>query len=109
MDVSDGEIRGGYTPLNFTMSISTNPVPVILSRSPGRPLKGENELIFGTGVITVKGLVLTAVPVGVVTRSVPVVAPAGTIATMDVAETLTSMASVALNNTERSAGPSTPK
>jgi hypothetical protein len=53
-------------------------VPVIVTAVPVLPLVGENDVIVGAGTVTVKFLALVAVPPGVVTVILPVVAPVGT-------------------------------
>src|SRR6185503_10485226 len=60
-------------------------VPVIVTLVPTGPLVGVKFVIVGAG-ITVKLAALVAVPPGVVTLSGPVVAPAGTVAWIAVAE-----------------------
>jgi hypothetical protein len=66
------------TPPNRTAVAPVNAVPVILTAVPVRPLVGENEEIVGAGTVTVKFAALVAVPPGVVTLILPVVAPDGT-------------------------------
>jgi hypothetical protein len=53
-------------------------VPVIVTTVLTGPLVGEKLAMVGAGVVTVKLVLLVAVPPGVVTRIGPVVAPAGT-------------------------------
>jgi hypothetical protein len=66
---------------------------------PGPPLVGVKLLIVGVNT-TVKLDPLVAVPLGVVTEMVPVVAPAGTVAEICVAEFTVNDAEVPLNLTE---------
>ena len=54
-------------------------VPVIVTLVPTGPLVGAKLAMVG-GFVTVKLLLLVAVPAGVVTLTGPVVAPAGTVA-----------------------------
>ena len=54
-------------------------VPLIVTLVPTGPLVGEKLVMVG-GLVTVKLLLLVAVPSGVVTLTGPVVAPAGTVA-----------------------------
>jgi hypothetical protein len=60
-------------------------VPLIVTLVPTGPLVGVKLVMVGGGT-TVKALLLFAAPPGVVTLSGPVVAPAGTVAWIDVAE-----------------------
>ena len=65
-------------PLNLTAVAPVKFVPLMVTLIPTAPLVGVKLTIVGAG-ITVKVLALVAVPPGVVTLSVPVVAPAGTV------------------------------
>jgi hypothetical protein len=67
------------TPLNRTAVAPVRFVPLIVTVAPTVPLAGVKLVIVGAGM-TVKLAALVAVPPGVVTLSVPVVAPAGTVA-----------------------------
>ena len=60
-------------------------VPVIVTLVPGVPLVGLNVVMVGAGTLTVKLVEDVAVPPGVVTVIVPVVAPIGTVAVICVA------------------------
>ena len=60
-------------------------VPVIVTLVPGVPLVGLNVVMVGAGTLTVKLVEDVAVPPGVVTVIVPVVAPFGTVAVICVA------------------------
>jgi hypothetical protein len=55
-------------------------VPVMVTEVTTVPLVGVKLVIVGGGAVTVKLLALVAVPPGVVTLTVPVVAPEGTVA-----------------------------
>jgi hypothetical protein len=66
---------------------------------PTGPLVGVKLVIVG-GLMTVKLLALLAVPPDVVTLSGPVVAPAGTVAWIAVAEVTVKVAAVPLNATD---------
>ena len=66
-------------PLNVTAVAPVKFVPPIVTLAPTGPLVGVTLVIVGAGM-TVKLVALVAVPPGVVTRSGPVVAPAGTVA-----------------------------
>jgi hypothetical protein len=61
-------------------------VPLIVTLAPTGPLVGEKLVIVGGGGTTVNEALLIALPPGVVTLSVPLVAPAGTVAWIDVSE-----------------------
>jgi hypothetical protein len=65
-------------PLNFTPLAAKNPVPVIVTEVPTAPLVGE-KLVMESGTLTVNELAEVAVPLGVATETVPVIAPFGTL------------------------------
>jgi hypothetical protein len=67
-------------PLNATAVAPVKFVPLIVTLVPAGPLVGVKPVIVGALAPTVKVLALVAVPVGVVTLTGPVVAPAGTVA-----------------------------
>jgi hypothetical protein len=75
------EVAG--VPLNLTAVAPVKVVPVMVTAVPTGPLPGVNDVICG---VTVNGLALVAVPLGVVTWMVPVVAPIGTVAVISVSE-----------------------
>ena len=66
-------------PLKVTVVAPVRFVPVIVALVPTEPLVGEKLVMVGAP-ITVKLPALVAVPPGVVTAIVPVVAPTGTVA-----------------------------
>ena len=66
-------------PLNATAVAPVKFVPLTVTLVPIGPLAGVKLVIVGALADTVKVLALVAVPPGVVTLSVPVVAPAGTV------------------------------
>ena len=76
------EAVAASTPLNLTVLVPCGAapkfVPVIVTEVPTAPPPGVNEVIVGGGK-TVKVPLLVAVPPGVVTERVPVVAPDGTV------------------------------
>jgi len=72
-------VKAALTPLNVTVVAPVKLVPPIVTLVPTGPLVGEKPVIVGA-LTTVNALALVAVPPGVVTRSGPVVAPAGTVA-----------------------------
>ena len=67
------------TPLKVTPLTLTKFAPVIVTLLPIGPLLGLKPLITGA-LVTVKTPALSAVPLGLLTRSLPVAAPAGTVA-----------------------------
>ena len=86
-------------PLNVTAVAPVKFVPLIVTLAPAGPLVGVKLVIVGALAATVKLVVLVAVPPGVVTLSGPVVAPAGTVAWIAVAEVTVNVAAVPLNVT----------
>jgi hypothetical protein len=77
-----------FTPLNATTVAADRLLPLIVTDVPTRPLTGEKPVIEGAGpVVTANAVALVAVPPAVVTAIGPVVAPAGTVAAIRVAET----------------------
>ena len=72
-------MKPALVPLNVTAVAPVKFVPLIVTLAPTVPLVGVKLVIVGAGT-TVKVLALVAVPPGVVTLSVPVVAPVGTVA-----------------------------
>jgi hypothetical protein len=89
------------TPPNRTAVAPVKAVPVIVTAVPVLPLVGENEEIVGAGTVTVKFVALVAVPLGVVTVILPVVAPIGTFVSTRVpwALTVNDAAATPLNRT----------
>jgi len=77
--VSEFTVKVAVVPLNFTLVAPVKAVPVIVTLEPIAPLLGEKLVIAGVG-ITLKLLALVAVPAGLDTVMVPVVAPLGTVA-----------------------------
>jgi hypothetical protein len=69
---------GAFTPLICTCVAHVKPVPVMVIVVPKVPVDGVNELTVGAG-ITVKLMLLVPVPKALVTDTVPVLAPAGTV------------------------------
>ena len=91
-------IRAG-TPLKVTAVALPILVPVIVTVAPTTPETGVKLEIMGAPMI-VNLAVLVPVPLGPMTLMVPVVAPAGTVAVIDVAETtVKEVAGVVLNVT----------
>jgi hypothetical protein len=84
-------------PLNFTEVALARLAPVIVTVIPIAPLAGVKLVIRGA---TVKFVRLVAVPPGVVTVIVPVVALAGTVAVSWVTESRVKVAVVPLNLTD---------
>ena len=77
--MADVALKIALLPLNVTAVAPVKFVPVIVTLAPTGPLVGVMLVIVGAGM-TVKLVALAAVPPGVVTRTGPVVAPAGTVA-----------------------------
>jgi len=79
--VSEFMVKVAEVVPNFTEVAPVNPVPVIVTTLPTGPLVGEKPvMVGGVGGVTVKSWALVAVPEGVVTAILPVVAPEGTVA-----------------------------
>jgi hypothetical protein len=94
--VPEVTVKLALTPLNRTTVAPANVVPLIVTLVPTRPRVGAKLAIVGT---TVKLVALVAVPPGVVTPSGPIVAPAGTVVRIDVAEATVKAALIPLNVT----------
>jgi hypothetical protein len=86
-------------PLNLTAVAPVRLVPVIVTAVPTMPEVGVKLVIVGAAT-TVKLVADVAVPTGVVTAIVPVVAPVGTFARMRVAELDVIVAAMPLNLTD---------
>jgi hypothetical protein len=98
MAVAEVTEKVAAAPLTRTAVAPVKFVPVIVTVLPTTPLVGVKLVIVG-GLIIVKLLALVPVPAGVVTLSGPVVAPAGTVALIAVAEVTVKLALVPLNRT----------
>jgi len=72
-------VKVALAPLNATAVVPMKFVPLIVTLAPTGPPVGVKLVIVG-GLKIVNGLELVAVPPGVVTLIVPVVAPVGTVA-----------------------------
>src|SRR5882672_1999574 len=79
IEVAELTVKLALAPLNATAVVPVKLVPLMVTLVPTGPLAGVKLVIVG-GLITVKVPALVAVPPGVVTLIVPVVAPAGTVA-----------------------------
>src|SRR6266478_4628008 len=97
--VAELTVKLALVPLNATVVAPVRVVPVIVTEVPAEPLVGLNPVTVGAGRVTVKLAVLVAVPPGVVTEIVPLLAPAGTVAVIWVAELTVKLALVPLNAT----------
>lgn len=97
--LSETTLKAAVVPLKLTCVAPVKELPVKVTSVPSVPLAGENELIAG-GYVTVKLAALEAVPCGVATLSVPVVAPEGTLVVISVCETTLKVASTPLNVTD---------
>ena len=91
-------MKVALAPLNATRVAPVKLVPLMVTLVPTGPLAGVKLVIVG-GLITVKLPALMAVPPGVVTLIVPVVAPAGTVACIEVAELTVKLALTLLKAT----------
>jgi hypothetical protein len=84
IDVAAQLVMAAAAPLNVTVPfVEVKPVPVIVTAAPTAPEVGDKLVILGAAT-TVKVFPLLAVPL-TVTTTLPVVAPVGTITTIDVA------------------------
>ena len=72
-------MKVALAPLKATRVVPVKLAPLMVTLVPTGPLAGVKLVMVG-GLITVKVPALVAVPPGVVTLMVPVVAPAGTVA-----------------------------
>jgi hypothetical protein len=101
MLVDDQLVGVAVVPLNFTVLVPCvvpKFAPAIVTVVPIAPLVGDKDVIVGAVVVTVNVAPLLAVPPTVTTTD-PLVAPAGTFATMLVADQLVGVAVVLLNVT----------
>jgi hypothetical protein len=98
ISVADATVKLALTPLKRTAEAPLKWLPVMSTIVPAGPLVGEKPVIVGGGM-TVKLLLLLAVPPGVVTLIGPVVAPAGTVAWIAVAELTVKPAFTSLKRT----------
>src|SRR6266480_2841072 len=96
--VAEPTVKLALVPLNSTALAPVKLVPLMVTLVPTGPLPGVKLVIVG-GLITVKLAALLAVPPGVVTLIGPLVAPAGTVAVIAVAEFTVKLALVPLNST----------
>src|SRR4051812_23105683 len=84
--VDEVTVKLALRPLKLTVLAAVKLVPLMVTPPPAGPLTGVKLVIVGGLTTIVKGLELVAMPPGVVTRIVPVVAAAGAVAWIDVAE-----------------------
>jgi len=98
--VGELTVKLAGTPLIVTLVAPVKFVPVTVTRVVGGPTVGKKLVIVGgvAGTVTVKELPV-AVPPGVTTLKAPVVAPAGTVALIWVAELTAKFAFRPLNRT----------
>jgi hypothetical protein len=94
--VSEIVVKAASVPLKRTLAVPVKFVPLTVTAVPTGPLVGVNEVIVG-GRVTVKSPVLVAVPSGVVTLILPVVAPLGTVVLICAPETTVKVAAIPLN------------
>lgn len=86
--------------MNLTVTVPVNPEPVSTTEVPTGPLVGVNDVITGAPCVTVKSVALMPDPLGVVTVIRPVVAFAGTVATILVEDVTVNAADTPLNRTD---------
>ena len=96
--VAELTVNVAAVPLKLTAVAPLRLLPVMTTDVPGVPLVGLRLVITGAGGSTVNGAPLL-VPPGVVTLTLPVVAPAGTVAVIWVAEFTVNVAAVPLKLT----------
>ena len=76
--------NGAFAPLTVAPDVSSRLLPVIVIDVPGPPFAGVKLEMLGVGLVKVNMADDVAVPPGVVTLIVPVLAPVGTIAVIEV-------------------------
>ena len=102
MEVAVLAVTTVVVPLNATVlltGVGSKFVPVMVTVVPTGPAAGVNEVIVGSGAVTVKLVALVAVFPATVTVIAPVVAPAGTVVVKDVAVLAVTIDVVPLNAT----------
>jgi hypothetical protein len=83
-------------PLKLTAVLPVKPLPLIVTEVPTGPLAGENEVTLAGGATV--NVPLVAVPPGVVTLTVPLTAPVGTVVLIWMSETTVKVAVLLLEN-----------
>jgi hypothetical protein len=99
IDVAEFTEKLALVPLKRTAVAPVKFVPLIVTVVPTGPLVGEKPVMVGALAVTVKLLLLVAVPPGVLTLSGPDVAPLGTVAVIEVDEFTEKLALVPLKRT----------
>src|SRR5439155_605543 len=99
IEVEEFTVKLLLVPLTRTAVAPVKAVPLSVTLVPTGPLAGVKLVIVGALAVTVKLLLLVAVPPGVVTLSGPLVAPLGTVAAIEVAEFTVKLLLVPLNVT----------
>ena len=100
IEVADRMKNDAATPLNLTELAPLRYVPLSVTEAPVGPLAGVKlEIVGGSDGVTTYELRLETVAVGSVTLPSPVVAPAGTVARIDVGERTANEAATPLNFT----------
>jgi hypothetical protein len=94
--VAEPTVKVALVLLNSTAVAPVKLVPLMVTLVPTGPLVGAKLVTVG-GLMTVKLPALLAVPAGLMTLIGPLVAPAGTVAVMVVAEPTVKLALVPLN------------
>jgi hypothetical protein len=98
IEVAEATWKLALAPLNLTVVAPVKWVPEIVTDVPTGPLVGANDEINGAPT-TANTFGLVAVPFGVFTLILPLVAPLGTVAVIFEAETTVKVAFVRLNLT----------
>ena len=96
--VAEFTVNVAPAPLKLTLVAPVKLVPVIITVVPTVPLVGFRLVITGAGTVTVNARPLL-IPPGVVTVTLPVVAPAGTVAVIWLPEFTVKLAAVPLKLT----------
>jgi hypothetical protein len=99
MWLSSVTLKVALVPLNLTLVAPVKRVPVTVTPVPAAPLEGEKLVMPGPGMVTVKLATEEAVPFVVVTETLPVVAPFGTVAAICVALLTVNVAAIPLKAT----------
>ena len=84
------------TPPNVTLLVCVRLTPLMVTGVPTDPLIGVKLLIVG---VTRKFMLLFKSPLGIATVTIPVFAPAGTVAVRKVSDDILNVAAVPLNET----------
>jgi len=98
LSLSTVKVRAAV-PLNFTCVVPVKADPLMTTLAPTAPDVGLKPLTVGA-MVTVKALGLVPVPAAVVTETLPVVAPLGTVAAIELSvQFAIALATAPLNDT----------